>query len=46
MRNRKPKVKAATSHHRQTLFALLYLAGVILLFNAWLVTQHAPAIGN
>jgi len=26
--------------HRQTLLAVLYLAGVLLLINAWLVSQQ------
>lgn len=48
MRNRKPKikVKVATGQHRQTLLAVMYLAGVLLLINAWLITQHNPVFGN
>ena len=27
-------------HHRQMLAAVLYLCGVVLVLNAWLVTQN------
>ena len=41
---RKHQVKAATQqrdHHRQMLLAVLYFCGVVLLINAWLVSQQA-----
>lgn len=37
---RKRRVKVATDHHRQTLLAVLYLCGVVLTINAWLVSQQ------
>ena len=37
MPHRKPHTRPATEHHRQMLLAVLYLAGVVLLINAWLV---------
>jgi hypothetical protein len=44
MRNRKTEVKVAVQpqrdHHRHMLLAVLYLAGVLLLVNAWLVSQQ------
>lgn len=42
-RKRRPKVATEHSHrdpHRQMLLAALYLGGVILLINAWLVSQQ------
>ena len=40
-RKRRPKVTAAHSReHQQTLLAVLYLGGVVLGFNAWLVSQQ------
>jgi hypothetical protein len=35
-------VKAATQQrdHNHLLFAVLYLGGVVLLFNAWLISQN------
>jgi putative copper export protein len=39
-RKRQPRV--ATTHQRQTLPAVLYLGGVLLIINAWLVTQQPP----
>ena len=44
---RKPQVKAASQprdHHRQTLLAVLYFGGVVLLINAWLVTQQGGGL--
>lgn len=40
-RRRRP-VAAATQHrdHNHLLFAVLYLGGVVLLFNAWLISQN------
>lgn len=41
---RKHQVKAVArqrDHHRQMLLAVLYLCGVVLLINAWLVSQQA-----
>ena len=44
MPNRKRQTKTATHHHHRDhqhlLWAVLYLGGVVLLFNAWLVTQN------
>jgi hypothetical protein len=44
MRRRNHRVKTATApqrdHHRQTLLAVLYLCSVVLLINAWLVSQQ------
>lgn len=44
MPHRKRHIKAATAqardHHRQMLLAVLYLCGVVLLINAWLVSQQ------
>lgn len=44
MSTRKAPLKAATAnhraHHRQMLLAVLYLCGVLLGFNAWLVSQQ------
>ena len=48
MPHRKRHAKAVTAHHRdhhrdhhrQTLAAVLYLCGVVLVINAWLVTQN------
>jgi hypothetical protein len=44
MSHRKRHAKVAThhhrDHHRQMLFAVLYLCGVVLLINAWLVSQQ------
>lgn len=44
MQDRKPEIKVATQpqrdHHRHMLLAVLYLAGVLLLINAWLVSQQ------
>jgi hypothetical protein len=44
MPHRKRLVKTAThqhrDHHRQVLLAVLYLCGVLLLINAWLVSQQ------
>ena len=37
---RKRHPRAAASHHRQILPAVLYLAGVLLILNAWLVSQQ------
>ncbi|MCB1722251.1 MAG: hypothetical protein H6953_14430 [Chromatiaceae bacterium] len=40
---RKHQAKVATQHrdhHRQMLLAVLYLCGVVLLVNAWLVSQQ------
>lgn len=39
---RKRQARVATHHrdHHHLLLAVLYLGGVILLFNAWLVTQN------
>jgi len=37
---RKRHTRAATDHHRQALPAVLYLGGVLLLINAWLVSQQ------
>jgi len=42
MSYRKRHKKAATlhhHHHRHTLLAVLYLAGAVLVINAWLVSQ-------
>ncbi len=43
MPHRKRQVKVAThqrDHHRQMLLAVLYFCGVLLLVNAWLVSQQ------
>jgi hypothetical protein len=44
MPHRKRHAKVATGqhrdHHRQLLLAVLYLCGVVLLVNAWLVSQQ------
>ena len=44
MPHRKPHAKAVTAHrrdpHRQMLAAVLYLCGVVLVINAWLVSQN------
>lgn len=40
MPDRKPGAKYATDLHRQTLAAVLHLCGVVLLINAWLVSQQ------
>ena len=43
MRHRKRHLKVAArqrDHHRQMLLAVLYLCGVLLLINAWLVSQQ------
>ena len=32
----------ATAQHRQVLVAVLYLASVLLVINAWLVSQQLP----
>lgn len=42
MAQRKRPFKVATQHRDQNhlLFAVLYLGGVVLLFNAWLVSQN------
>jgi hypothetical protein len=44
MQNRKRPLRVAVhqprEHHRQMLFAVLYLCGVVLLINAWLVSQQ------
>ena len=37
---RKRHTRLATDHQRHLLLAVLYLAGVILLINAWLVSQQ------
>ena len=41
-RKRHPKVATHQhrDHHRQMLLAVLYLCGVVLLINAWLVSQQ------
>jgi hypothetical protein len=41
-RNRQVKTASAPQrdHHRQMLLAVLYLCGVVLLINAWLVSQQ------
>ena len=40
--SRKRPLKVATQQrdHTQLLLAVLYLGGVVLLFNAWLVSQN------
>ncbi|MCG6965251.1 MAG: hypothetical protein LJE59_01925 [Chromatiaceae bacterium] len=43
MPHRKRQGKVADmhrDHHRQVLLAVLYLCGVVLLINAWLVSQQ------
>lgn len=44
MPHRKRQAKVVTDHprdhHRQMLLAVLYLCGVLLLINAWLVSQQ------
>ena len=42
-RKRQAKIAAVhqqRDHHRQMLLAVLYLCGVVLVINAWLVSQH------
>jgi hypothetical protein len=45
MRHRKRQIKVATHSrdHNHLLLAVLYLGGVLLLFNAWLVSQNLIA---
>ncbi len=40
MPHRKRHPRIAAIHHRHTLLAVLYLCGVLLLINAWLVSQQ------
>jgi hypothetical protein len=40
MPHRKRRAKAAGGHHRLSLPAVLYLSGVVLILNAWLVSQQ------
>jgi hypothetical protein len=44
MAHRKHHVKTipahARDHHRRMLLAVLYLCAVVLIINAWLVSQH------
>ena len=42
MPRRKSSAKVATQQrdHNRLLFAVLYLGGVVLLFNAWLISQN------
>lgn len=42
MPHRKRRLKVAAQHREQhhLLLAVLYLGGVLLLFNAWLVSQN------
>ena len=44
MPHRNQQIKTATApqrdHHRQMLLAVLYLCSVVLLINAWLVSQQ------
>jgi hypothetical protein len=40
MSNRKKGPRPVPDQHRQTLFAVLYLCGVVLMINAWLVSQQ------
>lgn len=44
MPHRKRQTKVVTAHHRdhhrQMLGAVLYLCGVVLVINAWLVSQN------
>lgn len=40
MPHRKRHARAIADQHRQTLLAVLYLASVLLLINAWLVSQQ------
>jgi len=42
MPHRKRHAKVANGHHRHTLPAVLYLSGVLLILNAWIVSQQAP----
>jgi len=48
MPHRKRHVKTVTAHHRdhhrQMLAAVLYLCGVVLPINAWLVTQQVVTL--
>jgi len=37
---RKRRPRAAAGHHRLTLPAVLYVAGAVLILNAWLVSQQ------
>lgn len=37
---RKRHTRVTTAHHRQALPAVLYLGGILLLLNAWLVSQQ------
>ncbi len=39
MPHRRRHSRLATTQHRHMLLAALYLAGALLVFNAWLVTQ-------
>lgn len=41
-RNRQTKISSDhhRDHHRQMLLAVLYLCGVVLIINAWLVSQQ------
>ena len=40
MSYRKRDPKSAPVQHRQTLLAVLFLAGMLLIINAWLVSQQ------
>ena len=40
MPHRKHQTRLAADHHRHMLLAVLYLGGVILLINAWLISQQ------
>jgi hypothetical protein len=40
MPHRKRHARAIADQHRQTLLAVLYLASVLLLINAWLVSHQ------
>ncbi len=40
MRHRRRYPRTAVTHHRQILPAVLYLAGALLVLNAWLVLQQ------
>ncbi len=44
MRTRRPPVKVATGRHRPMLAAVLTLSGLLLILNAWLVSQYATGI--
>jgi hypothetical protein len=37
---RKRRARVAAGHHRLSLPAVLYLAGAVLILNAWLVSQQ------